>query len=259
VIDSPSLFKMFTGIIEHMGTVASIDEQDNSESGGNGWSITIGDSAIILSDCHLGDSIAVNGICLTVTHFAEYSFKVGVAPETLRKTNLGDLKVGDKVNLERAMAISQRFGGHMVQGHVDSPATITYINPEGNSIWFQFTLPDSSLMPYIIPKGFITIDGTSLTVCEVNDRERWFTIMMIMHTQEHVAQAKKQVGDRVNIEVDMVGKYALKHIEGLLEGLIKEDDEEESALERIVRKILEKKEKKRRGGGDSDEEIYVSI
>lgn len=96
-------------------------------------------------------------------------------------------------------------------------------------------------MPYIIPKGFIAIDGTSLTVCEVNDRERWFTIMMIAHTQEHVAQAKKQVGDTVNIEVDMVGKYALKHIEGLLEGIIKEGNEgEESALERIVRKVLEK-------------------
>ncbi|RUP50786.1 alpha subunit of riboflavin synthase [Jimgerdemannia flammicorona] len=258
---------MFTGIIEHMGTVVSIVPQDTSSSGGNGWSVTVGDSSVVLTDCHIGDSIAVNGTCLTVTEFDKDWFKLGIAPETLRKTNLGDLKVGDKVNLERAMAAGQRFGGHMVQvlfslfrscahcpsesrrtktgvGHVDSPATITSITPEENSLWFRFTLPDSSLLPYIIPKGFIAIDGTSLTVCDVNDRERWFTIMMIAHTQNHVVQAKKQVGDRVNIEVDMVGKYALKHVEGLFAGLTGKGREgEESILEKLVRNVLEEKGK----------------
>lgn len=134
----------------------------------------------------------------------------------LKHYNLGELKVGSKVNLERAMSANKRFGGHMVQGHVDDTATVLSVTPEGNSLWFKLQLPDTSLLPYIIPKGFIALDGTSLTVCDVNDSDRWFTIMMIAHTQSCVVMADKKPGDRVNVEVDMVGKYALKSLEGAM-------------------------------------------
>ncbi|KAL1921351.1 uncharacterized protein VTP21DRAFT_11067 [Calcarisporiella thermophila] len=228
---------MFTGIIEHMGTVVSITEIDASESGGGGWSMIIGDAASILGDCHIGDSIAVNGCCLTVTEFNEDSFKVGIAPESLRRTNLGDLKVNDKVNLERALSGGTRFGGHFVQGHVDCTATIVSIKPEGNSKWFELELPDQSLLPYLIPKGFIALDGTSLTVCDVDDNKRRFTIMMIAHTQKHVVMAEKQPGDRVNVEMDMVGKYAVKQVEAAIEGMLGDNSK---LLERIAQKLERK-------------------
>ncbi|KAI7880297.1 alpha subunit of riboflavin synthase [Lichtheimia hyalospora FSU 10163] len=214
---------MFTGLVEQIGTVIGISPQDTSESGGNGWSITVGDAASILGDCHIGDSIAINGTCLTVTEFDKETFKVGVAPESLRRTNLGDLKVGSKVNLERAMDSQKRFGGHMVQGHVDTTVNIIKIKPEGNSVWFTFQTDDKDIMRYIIPKGFICLDGTSLTVCDVDDNEKTFSIMMIAHTQEHVIMPLKAVGDRVNVEVDMLAKYALKSLQGAItdnEGLL---------------------------------------
>jgi len=243
---------MFTGIIEIMGTVTSLLSNDTSASGGDGWTLTVGGGASeILGDCHIGDSIAINGCCLTVTEFNRDSFKVGMAPETLRRTSLGELKVGDKVNLERAMAAGQRFGGHMVQGHVDDTATIIEITPEGNSLWFKLGLADVRLLPYIIPKGFIALDGTSLTVCEVNDAERWFTIMMIAHTQKWVVMPLKGVGSKVNVEVDMVGKYALKSVEGLVGAAFEggpaagdataRQTEVEGLVERIVRKVLAEK------------------
>ncbi|CAO3627747.1 unnamed protein product [Mucor hiemalis] len=224
---------MFTGLVEIMGTVASIQEQDNSESGGNGWTITISEAAEILSDCHLGDSIAINGTCLTATEFDHDSFKVGVAPETLQCTNLGDLKVGDKVNLERAMDSNKRFGGHMVQGHVDTAVKIVDIKPEGNSVWYtlQMNEEDKDKMRYVIPKGFICLDGTSLTVCDVNDDERTFSIMMIAHTQAHVIMPLKSVGDRVNVEVDMLAKYALKS----LEDAIKNNEGIEALVKRVLK------------------------
>ncbi|KAI8085491.1 alpha subunit of riboflavin synthase, partial [Thamnidium elegans] len=223
---------MFTGLVEIMGTISSIKEQDNSESGGNGWTITVSDAAEILTDCHLGDSIAINGTCLTATEFDKDSFKVGVAPETLRCTNLGDLKVGDKVNLERAMDSNKRFGGHMVQGHVDNTVKIISIKPEGNSIWYtlQMEEEDRDKMRYVIPKGFICLDGTSLTVCDVNDDERTFSIMMIAHTQAHVIMPLKKVGDRVNVEVDMLAKYALKSLEDAIKN--------NQGIEALVKRVL---------------------
>ncbi|GAA5813742.1 hypothetical protein MFLAVUS_007229 [Mucor flavus] len=223
---------MFTGLVEIMGTVSSIKEQDNSESGGNGWTITVSDAAEILTDCHLGDSIAINGTCLTATEFDKDSFKVGVAPETLRCTNLGDLKVGDKVNLERAMDSNKRFGGHMVQGHVDNTVKIISIKPEGNSVWYtlQMEEEDRDKMRYVIPKGFICLDGTSLTVCDVDDDERTFSIMMIAHTQAHVIMPLKKVGDRVNVEVDMLAKYALKSLEDAIKN--------NQGIEALVKRVL---------------------
>jgi len=135
------------------------------------------------------------------------------------------------VNLERAMSANKRFGGHMVQGHVDDTATIIDITPEGNSLWFKLQLPTTALLPYIIPKGFICLDGASLTVCDVNDAERWFTIMMIAHTQSCVVMADKKPGDRVNVEVDMVGKYALKSLEGAMGS---------EGIEALVKRLLAK-------------------
>ncbi|KAI8060306.1 alpha subunit of riboflavin synthase [Gongronella butleri] len=209
---------MFTGLVECMGTVRAVSELDASETGGNGWSITIGDAASILGDCHLGDSISVNGTCLTVTEFDADSFKVGVAPESLRRTNLGQLKVGSQVNLERAMDAQKRFGGHMVQGHVDMTVRIVKIEPEGNSLWFTFEVPekDKDILRFIIPKGFIALDGTSLTVCDVDDDARTFSIMMIAHTQNHVIMPQKKIDDLVNVEADMLAKYALKSLQGAL-------------------------------------------
>ncbi|PVU94633.1 hypothetical protein BB559_002951 [Furculomyces boomerangus] len=137
---------MFTGIVEIVGTVSELSWNDSSESGGNGVSLTIGDASKILDDCHIGDSIAVNGTCLTVTEFDKDSFKVGIAPETLKKTNLGNLVKGSKVNLERAMSIGFRFGGHFVQGHVDCTAEIVEVKPEGNSIWFTFKMKETEMM-----------------------------------------------------------------------------------------------------------------
>ncbi|KAI8382350.1 alpha subunit of riboflavin synthase [Blakeslea trispora] len=223
---------MFTGLVEIMGKVSSIKEQDNTESGGNGWTITISEATEILTDCHIGDSIAINGTCLTVTEFDANSFKVGVAPETLRCTNLGDLKEGDNVNLERAMDSKKRFGGHMVQGHVDTTVKMIDIKPEGNSIWFTFQMDsaDKEKMRYIIPKGYVCLDGTSLTVCDVNDTERTFSIMMIAHTQAHVIMPSKKVGDRVNVEVDMLAKYALKSLE---EAIISNQ-----GIEDLVKRVL---------------------
>lgn len=125
------------------------------------------------------------------------------------------------------MDTQKRFGGHMVQGHVDATVTIESVTPEGNSLWFKFSVPDKELMRYIIPKGFIALDGTSLTVCDVDDVAQTFTIMMIAHTQQHVIMPLKKPGDRVNVEVDMLAKYALKSILGAigeregLEALIK--------------------------------------
>ncbi|KAI9265262.1 alpha subunit of riboflavin synthase [Phascolomyces articulosus] len=221
---------MFTGLVEIIGTVTAVVEHDATESGGNGWTITVGDAAAILDDCHIGDSIAINGTCLTVTEFDRDTFKVGVAPESLRRTNLGELKVGSKVNLERAMDSKKRFGGHMVQGHVDAVVSVVSITPEENSLWFKFHTEEKELMRYIIPKGFIALDGTSLTVCDVDDTAQTFTIMMIAHTQQNVVMPLRKIGDKVNVEVDMLAKYALKSLQGAIM--------ESQGLEALVKRAI---------------------
>lgn len=206
---------MFTGIVERIGTVASIETYDDSSSGGNGFSIIVKDAAPILTDCHIGDSIAVNGICLTVTEFDNDSFKIGVAPETLQRTNMQQLKVGSKVNLERAIAGHTRFGGHFVQGHIDTVATIVSVEQDANSLRFTFSPSNPDVMIYIVEKGFIAIDGTSLTVTSVDDDANTFSVMLIAHTQENVALASKKKGDAVNIEVDLLGKLVEKQVNAL--------------------------------------------
>ncbi|KAG0224465.1 alpha subunit of riboflavin synthase [Mortierella sp. GBAus27b] len=233
---------MFTGIVEHLGKVTDIVELDFSESGGKGFSITIGEAASILGDCHLGDSIAVNGTCLTVTEFDASSFKVGVAPETLRKTNLGSLKVGDAVNLERAMNAHTRFGGHMVQGHVDTTVTILSREDDGNAITFVFQVPEEykDLMDYIVPKGFICLDGTSLTVIDVDDVKRTFSIMMIAYTQTRVVMPHRAIGGHVNVEVDMMGKYASKGVESMIKRFL-DGDQGEALVAKVLDRVLAKR------------------
>ncbi|KAG8899030.1 Riboflavin synthase alpha chain [Tulasnella sp. 403] len=239
---------MFTGLVEHQGRIVAIDPLDTTESGGGGWSITVGDSAEILNDCHIGDSISVNGACLTVTEFnlQEHGgwFKIGVAPETLDRTDLGELTVGQLVNLERALAAHVRFGGHFVQGHIDTTANVFSKTEDGNSLRMLFQLPPTerslSILPYLIPKGFIAIDGASLTLTSVNDEDRTFGVMLIAHTQNKIGLGKKEIGRKVNIEVDMVGKYVEKAVWAALGGRKgEESNEEERGLKALVEKIVE--------------------
>lgn len=231
---------MFTGLVEQVGTVLEYKDQDTSAAGGNGVSMTIGDCASILNDVHLGDSICTNGVCLTVTEFNKErtQFKVGIAPETLRRSNLGDLKVDSKVNLERAVTSDIRMGGHVVQGHVDTVAEITKRVPDGNAITFTFILRDKEYMSYIVEKGFIAIDGTSLTVTDVNYDTSEFSIMMVSYTQAKVIMAMKHEGATVNIEVDLTGKLIEKQIEINLANQI---ENENSALSKLISSIIDRK------------------
>lgn len=189
--------------MKRLEKVDRLRQWDGSE--GEGWELEI-DASIALEQASLGCSIAVNGVCLTVTEFDESSFSVGLAPETLRRSNLGDLGVGSAVNLERALPADGRNSGHFVQGHVDDVGVIEELRPDGDSLWVKVKAP-ARLMPYIVPKGFIAIDGTSLTVCEVNQAEGWFNFMLIEFTQQKVIIPKKAVGDKVNLEVDVIAKY----------------------------------------------------
>lgn len=190
----------------------------------------------------LGDSIAVNGVCLTVTTFQlepTPSFTVGVAPETLRITNLGGLKKNSHVNLERAVRADTRMGGHFVQGHVDTTAQIVAMTPDGNAITIRFKPASRDVLRYVVYKGFIALDGTSLTVTKVDDAEGWWEVMLIAYTQERVVIAQKKVGDTVNVEVDMMAKYAEKSMVGYLgsQGLAA-DGGSIPFLEKIVQNIV---------------------
>lgn len=232
---------MFTGIVECMGSIAKIQEMDMSESGGQGLSVIIKDCPQILTDCHIGDSIAVNGICLTVTEFDTNTFKIGISPETVRRTNVGQWKETQRVNLERAISNEVRFGGHYVQGHVDTTALIYSAEQDENSVVYTFQLAtkDKQYMKYIVEKGFICIDGVSLTITNVDDHKNTFSIAMIKHTQENVTLPLKQVGtDKVNIEVDLTGKIIEKQIVAALNDQI---DNVESPLANLINTLIDKK------------------
>ncbi|KAG6817915.1 hypothetical protein H0H87_012383 [Tephrocybe sp. NHM501043] len=206
---------MFTGLIEHLGTVTSILRD------AGGCTLTIGDSGAILGDCHIGDSIAVNGACLTVTAFEKEEkggwFEVWLANETLARTDLGERKEGEQVNLERAMGADVRFGGHFVQAHVDTTAVVVSKRGDGDSVRVEFELGDEALLPYLIEKGYVTIDGASLTLTRVDDAARRFEVMLIQHTQSKITLGRKAVGAKVNIEADMVGKYVAKSVTTLVD------------------------------------------
>ena len=199
--------------------------------------VTLPAGSELLSDCHEGDSIAVNGCCLTVTNFTKDSFKIGVAPETLRITNLGDLKESSRVNLERAVRADTRMGGHFVQGHVDTTAEILKVSKDGNALTFRFKPLKKEMLRHIVYKGFIAIDGTSLTITTVEDAEGWFEIMLISYSQERVVLAQKTAGQTVNIEVDMMAKYAEKSLAGIL-GAGEGGSASIPLLEKLVQKIV---------------------
>lgn len=184
---------MFTGIIEETGILMEI---------GSG-SLTI-QASKVLEDVHLGDSIAVNGVCLTVTKFDKNSFRVDVMAETLRRSSLGSLRKGSKVNLERAMAANGRFGGHIVSGHIDDTGTVMSLKREGNAVWVTIDC-SSSLLRYIAEKGSITIDGISLTVASLT--ASGFKVSIIPHTGAETTLLEKKAGDIVNLETDVIAKY----------------------------------------------------
>lgn len=188
---------MFTGIVEEIGTVKTIVKETKSLE----LAIACSD---ILDDIHLGDSISVNGVCLTVTKFDTHSFHTDVMPETFNATSLAQLKTGSEVNLERAMAANGRFGGHFVSGHVDSTGLIKSKKQIENALYISIEIP-TDLMKYMMNRGSVTVDGTSLTLFNVADST--ITISLIPHTQDVTILAKKQVGEKVNIESDLLAKY----------------------------------------------------
>lgn len=188
---------MFTGIIEEVGTLQTINKK------GSTLTLTI-KAGKILSDVHLGDSIAVNGVCLTVTDFTKTTFSVDVMPETFHDSSLSFLKAGSKMNLERAMAANGRFGGHFVTGHVDGTGTIASKRAEENAVYIDITIPETGI-PFVMEKGSVAIDGTSLTIFFVKDRT--ITVSLIPHTRGETVLGDKRVGDIVNLEFDMLVKY----------------------------------------------------
>ena len=193
---------MFTGIIEEMGTVRRLQRTTRS------CQLTIA-ATIVLQDTKIGDSIAVNGVCLTVTDLQTDAFTADVMPETLRRSSLGILHSGSLVNLERAMAANGRFGGHIVSGHIDGTGTVLKI--QENEIAVIFTIGASrELLDGIVPKGSVALDGISLTVVEVTYTA--FSISLIPHTRTVTNMREKGVGDPINIETDVIGKYVKKYI-----------------------------------------------
>lgn len=192
------MLEVFTGIIEEKGIVSSI--QKVSE---NSIEMTIG-AQKILGDVKLGDSISVNGVCLTVTNFTMKEFQVDVMPETIKSTSLRDLNSGSSVNLERAMAANGRFGGHFVSGHVDGTGEITRKQRKENAIYYDIRVPEE-LEKFLMLKGSITVDGTSLTIFNVN--KNIITISLIPLTVQETVIGEKKQGDIVNIECDMLAKY----------------------------------------------------
>lgn len=190
---------MFTGIVEEVGRVASLTD----------YRLVI-KACRTLEDVSQGDSIAVNGACLTVVEFDGDSFAVDLAPETLRRTSLGQAGPDAAVNLERALAANGRMGGHIVQGHVDGTGVITGLTPEADCYIMEIEAPES-LVPYIVEKGFIAVDGISLTV--VQKAVRRFTISVIPFTMQNTNLQERVVGDKLNLEADILAKY----VESLLE------------------------------------------
>lgn len=189
---------MFTGIIEAIGTIKAININ------ANGARIQVAVGKLDMSDVKLGDSIATNGICLTVVEFDNQSYSADVSTETLTRSGFANYKVGQSVNLEKAMLPTTRFGGHIVSGHVDAVAEITSIVPSGNSTDYWLTMSDE-IAPYIAEKGSITIDGVSLTVNSLDSDK--FRLTIVPHTTEETIIAQYQTGSKVNVEVDVMARY----------------------------------------------------
>lgn len=188
---------MFTGIIEEIGTIVSV------QKGARSARLTI-KAEVIFNDMKLGDSIAVNGVCLTVTEFGRNTFSADVMNETLSRSGLGTLSVGSRVNLERAMQANGRFGGHIVSGHIDGTGEIMKKERDDNAFWLTVSATDE-IMKYIVEKGSITIDGVSLTVARVSEQN--FAVSIIPHTGKATILLDKRQGAMVNLEIDIIGKY----------------------------------------------------
>lgn len=191
---------MFTGIIEEVGHIRQM--------GGGQLAI---DCQKVVGDVALGDSIAVNGVCLTVTSFDKNHFTADVMPETIRRTSLAELKKGSPVNLERALTLSSRLGGHIVSGHIDGTGEILSFKEEGNAILMKIAA-GSELLRYIVEKGSVALDGISLTVAAVTNKD--FTVSLIPHTREVTNLGSKKAGSTINIETDVLGKYVEKMLAG---------------------------------------------
>ena len=191
---------MFTGIIEEIGHVKAVKKQTFSQ-------VIVIEASKVLEGTKIGDSIAVNGICLTVTAIEKGQFSADVMHETVKRTSLKNIRAGSHVNLERAMSADGRFGGHIVSGHIDGTGVITDYTGEENAIWVTVTC-DKKLLKYIIEKGSIAIDGISLTVAYVDDR--CFKVSIIPHTAEETTLIRRQTGAVVNLENDVIGKYVDK-------------------------------------------------
>lgn len=184
---------MFSGIVEEIGTIISLSENK----------ITVRADTVI-DGTNTGDSISINGTCLTAVGLEDSSFSVEVTPETLRRTNLGELKAGDSVNLERALKVGDRIGGHMVQGHIEATGSVLSIEPEGDSLLISFGAPED-LMRYVVTKGFIAVDGVSLTIVECDSSS--FKVSVIPYTRDHTVLSRVQTGTQVNLETDVMAKY----------------------------------------------------
>jgi len=196
---------MFSGIVETMGIITQLEIINGCKQ------FTISPQSVF-NDLVVGDSIAVNGVCLTVTQFTDQSFQVTAVPETLRLTNLDRLTVGSKVNLERSLTLNRRIGGHYVQGHVDGIGQILEIKNDASDAWLvKISLPEK-LSKYVVPKGYIGLDGMSITVIE--STPEWFTVTFIPHTQAITITHQYSEGDMINIEVDIMGKYVEKLLGG---------------------------------------------
>lgn len=213
---------MFTGIVEEIGIIKSIKKGTKSTV------LTI-KASTVLEDTKIGDSICTNGVCLTVTNISSNGFDADVMAETLRKSNLGNLTIGSKVNLERALNLKTRLGGHLVSGHIDGIGKITSMIKEDNAIWVDInTSPE--ILKYIVYKGSVAIDGISLTVAYMDDKS--FKVSVIPHTLDKTILSNKTIGDTVNLECDVIGKY----VEKLL-GLNNSSKEKESSINEDFLKV----------------------
>ncbi|SHJ95907.1 riboflavin synthase alpha chain [Clostridium cavendishii DSM 21758] len=214
---------MFTGIVEEIGLVKDI------KRGEKFYKLTI-KAHKVLDGTVLGDSVCTNGVCLTVANLNLDSFEVDVMPETIRKSNLGSLSIGSKLNLERALSVGDRLGGHIVSGHIDGTGEIISFVKEDNAIWLIIK-SQTKILKYVVEKGSITIDGISLTVAYVDSK--CFKVSIIPHTAKETTLLTKNIGDSVNIECDLIGKY----VEKLLNHDSDRKNENRSSLDKDFLKI----------------------
>ena len=214
---------MFTGIIQALGSIESIDHKDGDIS------LVINTGELDLADSDLGDSVAVNGVCLTAVSYATGQFVADVSTETLNKTSLGDLKQGSSVNLEKALTLNTALGGHLVSGHVDGLASVVDLHEDARSIRYTFEL-SPELQHYIAEKGSVTIDGTSLTVNRVEGNR--FDVNIVPHTREKTIFQYYRVGTKVNIEVDIIARYLERLINGIADA---HDNSDEKLMETLVK------------------------